>query len=201
MPGNQLNNESELLARIAEGDEAAFALLFRHYYPLLRQAVSTYAWSEVDMDDILNETFIRIWLSRDRLLTIEDPASWFIRIASRECIRIIMRNGRRQLRETKFANDIALYENATPDQLAQAGNLNRFIQEAIDIMPEQRKKIYILSRTGGLKPAEIAQQLDISVNTVKNVLVSALKDIRTYLSSVGIDIQLCLLLSFFYYFF
>jgi RNA polymerase sigma-70 factor (family 1) len=190
---NHLHNEAELIIRIADGDEAAFAVLFRHYYPMLRHAISNYTWSDADAEDVLNETFIRVWLSRDRLGDIDDLAAWITRIASRECIRIIMRNGRRQLRETKFAKDISEYEHSTPELLAQAGDINRFIQEAIDNMPDQRKRIYLLSRSEGLKPSEIAHQLDLSVNTVKNVLVSALKDIRSYLSSVGIEIKLMII--------
>jgi len=73
-------------------------------------------------------------------------------------------------------------------------DLSRLVTQAIDLMPTHRKRIYQLSRTQGLKPAAIAGQLGISVSTVKNSLVSALKDIRAYLAISGIEIPLILIL-------
>jgi len=109
-------NEKELLFRIAEGDEKAFAVLFRRYYPLLSHAVAVYALSEADKEDILHETFIRIWLSRDKLMELEQPDSWFCRIASRECLRMIARNGRRQQQENFYRSQAPAHTKHTPEK-------------------------------------------------------------------------------------
>jgi DNA-directed RNA polymerase specialized sigma24 family protein len=64
--------------------------------------------------------------------------------------------------------------------------LNRIIGEAINQLPAQRKKIYRMSRDEGMSIPEIASSLNLSPNTVKNALVTALKFIREYLVKYGI---------------
>lgn len=193
MTSGQPYDES-LLSRIAEGDENAFGVFFRHYYPLLSHVISIYALSIVDKEDILHETFIRIWLSRDKLTELDDPVSWFCRIASRECLRIITRNGHRQKQMEAYLLEQQVADYAGPEEKTRLAQLQRLVAEAVDQMPVQRRRIFLLSRADGLKPAQIADQLGLSVSTVKNTLVSALKDIRLHLTAAGIDIPLLLLL-------
>lgn len=194
MSASQSYNEYEILSRIAEGDENAFGVFFRHYYPLLSKVISVYALSTGDKEDILHETFIRIWLSRDKLTGLDDPASWFCRIASRECLRIITRNGQRQKQQEAYMAGQPATDYSGPEETTRLTQLQRLVTEVVDQMPVQRKRIFLLSRAEGLKPAQIADQLGLSVSTVKNTLVTALKDIRLHLNSAGIDIPLSLLL-------
>jgi RNA polymerase sigma-70 factor (ECF subfamily) len=65
-------------------------------------------------------------------------------------------------------------------------------------MPPQRQRIYRMSREQGLKPADIAEALSLSVNTVKNVLVTALKEIRNHLAAAGHVISLLYVLIMFF---
>jgi RNA polymerase sigma-70 factor (ECF subfamily) len=69
--------------------------------------------------------------------------------------------------------------------MAHVAEITRLAGEAISLLPRQRQQIYRLSREAGLKPAAIAEQLSLSVHTVKNALVSALKQIREYLEMAG----------------
>lgn len=201
MPANQPYNEHEILLRIAEGDSDAFGIIFRRYYPLLHNVIAVYALDETDKEDILHETFIRIWLSRDKLAGLDDPAAWFCRIASRECLRVIERNARRQRQGVVYQGSRQLSDDHTPEAATRLVQLQRLVSDALDKMPDQRKRIFLLSRHNGLKPAQIATQLGLSVNTVKNTLVHALKDIRTYLNAAGMDLPMALLLSVLHQFF
>jgi len=56
--------------------------------------------------------------------------------------------------------------------------LEQKIRESIDLLPSERRKIFILSRFEGLKYREIADQLNISVKTVENQMYQALKFLR-----------------------
>jgi RNA polymerase sigma-70 factor (ECF subfamily) len=60
------------------------------------------------------------------------------------------------------------------------------VQRTILSFPQQRRRIYQLSREEGLKPSEIAARLDLSVSTVKNTLLSALKTIRDNIEESGL---------------
>ncbi|HEX6429232.1 MAG TPA: sigma factor-like helix-turn-helix DNA-binding protein, partial [Niastella sp.] len=62
----------------------------------------------------------------------------------------------------------------------------RLIREATVLLPEQARKIFQLSRETGLKAAEVADQLGISVQTVRNSLVRSVKFVKEYLAQHGI---------------
>jgi RNA polymerase sigma-70 factor (family 1) len=185
LPLVPLHNEKELLDKISTGDEQAFELLFNHYYPLLRPLASSFSLTPQDIEETLQETFIRVWLHRDRLLDIENLQGWLVRVTSRECINTLRKN----LRFEKQA-ELSLVDRELPGKEEthleiEVSEIKQQIYNAIQHLPEQRRKIYLLSRQEGMKPAQIAEELSLSVSTVKNTLVVALKQIREYLSGKG----------------
>lgn len=171
MSNRALYDQQAIQLRVAEGDEDAFALLFNHYYPLLRPLVAGYALSNADMEEILQETFIRVWLYRDRLPGIENFHGWICRVASRECLTMLRKNLRNRKHLAALEPDNTMPSTADKTHLSE---ISRLIREAVDQMPARRRRIYQMSRVEGMKPAEIAEALSISLNTVRNVLVKAL---------------------------
>ncbi|QEH40474.1 RNA polymerase sigma factor [Chitinophaga sp. XS-30] len=179
------DNESELLARIAEGDEAAFSQVFHFYYPRLLSFVSRFDQNSGNVDEAIQETFIRVWISRDQLPDIDNFRAWLFTIASREAIALIRKNLLKQKTGQAFLKNRPFPDPATPAELTETGEIKRLVGEAVARMPPARRRIYLMSREEGLKPAEIAARLNLSVSTVKNTLVSALQDIRRFLALHG----------------
>ncbi len=186
----QHSADKELFLSIAEGDEQAFASLFQQYYPLLRPFVWKFTKSAVETEEILQETFIRVWLSRDKLPAIENVHAWIFTIASRQCLMFLREN----LNERKKISGLMRKESGrfveTPADKAHVAELTRIVSQCVNQMPAQRQRIYRMSREEGLKPAAIAAALSLSVNTVKNVLVTALREIREQLANAGHVISL-----------
>lgn len=186
MPDSYLNNEPQLLRQIANGDEQAFALLYHHYYEQLYPFVSKFADSQANAEEILQETFIRVWLYRDKLDSIDNFRAWLFKVSSRESLGYLRDKLHNRERLNRFSDSIrATSDNYTPEEMLHLGALKKLIKEAVQAMPEQRGKIYSLSRDRGLKAEEIATLLGISVQTVHNVLSTALKDIREHLKRGG----------------
>ena len=184
----QLDDEQNLILNIADGDEQSFAIFFNHYYPQLRPFISKFFKEEDLIDDALQEAFVRVWLNRDVLPKIENIRAWLYTIVSRICLNYIRANITRNKKEDAYSNQAA--HHTTIHDTTQLSEIHLLIDKAIRQMPEARRRIFLLSREEGLKPAEIAQHLSISVQTVKNVLVVALKEIRTYLVDNGHFISL-----------
>lgn len=181
---DDLYNEPGLLLRIADGDERAFALLFNYYYPLLRPFVWKFTRSEADTEEVLQEIFMKVWLTRNTLPEIENLQGWIYKITSRQCLTLL----RSHLHRRKKISGLGEQPTGTvptPADMAGTADIARHVHEAIEQLPPQRRQIYRLSREAGLTPAEIAAQLSLSVQTVKNALVSALKQIREYLEAAG----------------
>jgi RNA polymerase sigma-70 factor (family 1) len=185
LPDNTLYNERELLRSIAEGDERAFFTFYNHYSLHLRPFLSKYTRSATDVEEVIQETFIKIWLNRDSLEQVEQPKAWVFTIASRtyhDYLKKTTREKRRVLNAYKLET---LVETITPFERASLAEMNLAVQQAVAALSEQKRKVFVMSRERGMKPTEIAQDIGIPVGTVKNQLSAALKDIREHLIAAG----------------
>lgn len=192
MPAENLHNERELLIRIADGDEAAFAEVFHYYTARLHLHVTSIVRSTSVTEEIIQETFLRVWLNRDQLPDIQHPRSWIFAIASNICFNHL----RSQLRTEKHLRVLAgSGSDVAPEApaITELKEIRTAIHDAVDHLSGQRRLIWQLYRDQGLKQAEIATQLNISVSTVKNTIAQSLEIIRKHMRSKGFWIPLCLL--------
>lgn len=179
------HEERLLLKQIAEGDEQAFAVLFYRYLPVLQPFALKFTKSSDVAEEIIQDTFLRVWLNREKLDDIENVKSWLYKFASNECLNYL----RKQLKEAKAIDKLIIEHpkesNNTVDTL-NLNDVNYLVGQAIDRLPGQRKRIYLMSRSEGMNIPEIAAALELSPNTIKNALVISLKTIREHLNRNGI---------------
>ena len=182
-------HEKELLHQIALGDEAAFATLFYSYFAKLQPFIMKFTRSSSDTEEIIQEVFIRLWLNRDKGTDIMNPHAWIFTIASHECFKYLKKKASRQHGLETLEKEDQLPENdqSTLDSI-QLREVSRMVASAVNRLPSQRKRIYQMSRDGGMKIPEIADALKISPNTVKNALVTSLQFIRKYLADRGHEV-------------
>jgi RNA polymerase sigma-70 factor (family 1) len=183
--------EQELLLAISEGSEAAFAFVHQHYYNQLRPFLWRFTASHTDAEEILQETFIRVWLSRDKLPGITHFSAWLYKVASREALSYLRTrlSGETQLPRVAEVTD-PVSDHPSPLDLTHHSRLQAVIGEAIAQMPEQRRRIFQLNRIEGLKVGEIAHRLGLSVSTVKNTVAAAQQHIRAHLAHAGYPLPL-----------
>lgn len=179
-------NEKELFISIAEGDEDAFRELFHLYMPHLYPMILKVTKVENAAEDILQETFLKLWISRDKLPEIENPRAWILRIAYFQAFTFLSKKAIHQKAIDRLSDKARLevLRNDTEETMAFS-SLQNLVRRAVSSLPGQSKKIYQLSREEGLKIPEIAKQLDLSEQTVKNTLTRALKIIREYVERAG----------------
>jgi RNA polymerase sigma-70 factor (ECF subfamily) len=175
--------ENELFIRIAEGDEAAFTLCYAEYGRMLMPFLIRLVGTRDSAEEIIQEVFLKVWLHRDRLAAVENPKSWLFRVAAN--------TGRNWLKKKMMIEQHlrAQQQEDSGDLVAERLDLRsvaNLVQATIQSFPPQRKLIYQLSREEGLKPAEIADRLQLSVSTVKNTLLTALKTIRENIEEAGL---------------
>ena len=179
-------NDRELFQLISEGDESAFRQFFHRYVPELRPLVSHLTKTAAVTEDIIQESFLRLWISRDKLTEIENPRSWMLRIVFHQSFSYL----RKQVVHHKAMDVISSRYTAdepvsTTEELMIYSAMVKQIGVAVALLPPQAKRIYLLSRENGLKIPEIAAELSISPNTVKNSLVRSLQFIRKHLELSG----------------
>lgn len=174
----------QLVLKASEGDERAFAHLFYEYSPALLAFSKKLSYSSVEAEEIIQNVFLRVWLHRDKLPEVENLKSWLYKFVVNESLTYIRKRAVRNKADLNFYNK----SSAFGDDIEETVNLNELkaiVAQAVECLPEQRKKIFHLSRTEGLTIKEISEQLNIAPSTVKNTLVAALKFIRSYLADYG----------------
>ena len=176
-------DQKQLFASVAEGDEKAFAALITAIAPLHEAIVLKIVHSRDHAREILQESFIRIWLHRDKLPALESPDAWFKRVTLNETFTWLNKNASRAKIFRGLAYEPGIAPSA-PDNLSFRETLE-VLQEAMEQLPPQRKLIFQLSRTHGLKSQEIADRLNLSNGYVKNTLSAALEYIRRKLEDAG----------------
>lgn len=181
---------------VADGDEAAFRSLFHLFVPQLQQVINRITKSPTITDDLVQETFLRVWVARDQLTAISNPRSWILKIGFFLAINHV-----RRLKVHDKMIDIVEKRTAdnpnTTEEDTDFRNMLQLIGEAVRQLPPRQQQVYRLSREEGLTMPQIAERLSITPGTVKNQLVSALASIRTHLEKRG---YLGLLLSWWHLF-
>ncbi|MHA4806739.1 RNA polymerase sigma factor [Flavitalea flava] len=193
-----LPNEAYLLLQVADSDEKAFGTLFHHY----RNKIYSYAFhllESSDMaDELVQDVFLKVWMNRDRLQKIDKFDSWLFIIARNMVFDALKLLSKDLAAKKQWAAIPAAEANSVHNQLINKEN-EQLLQDALDRLSPQQKKIFLLSRNQGMNHEEIAIRLQISRNTVKTHLVHALKTLRhtLHLHSDSALLVLLLLQSFF----
>ena len=169
--------EKTLLQQIAEGN----ALAFREFFELYRNRIFVFVeqliHSKADAEEIVQDTFMKVWQTAPRLAEIDNPGQYIYTIARNKTLNYIRKIASDQrLIDQVWANQAEL-DNSLEEKL-RSSEVKEVIEKAVSQLSEQKQNIFRLSREQGLTHAEIAAMLGLSQSRVKNILVEALKQIK-----------------------
>lgn len=167
-------------APIAAGDRTAFEALFRHHYRPLCAFALGYVKDGDKAEDLVQDLFFRLWLDREKVTITTSTKAYLFAAVRNRCLNAVKAGARiRVLNEE--VDDLTVDDERTEDEHTE--RIAR-VQAAIEALPEERRKVFKLSRYEGLKYHEIAERLGISVKTVENQMGSALKTMRAELKDL-----------------
>ena len=177
------------------GDMSAFELIVMRYKDLITnfiyRSISDYHCAE----DLAQETFIRVFKSRDRYQPKCQFKNWIYLIATNLC-RNEVRN--RNRRKTAYFDDLASEDHPAgyaalmrdvsqiPDELYEKKERQYLIQKAIDGLPENQRVALNLVTYQNLRYDQIAEILNCSVSAVKSLIHRARQNMKELLIEVGI---------------
>ena len=169
---------NELLIRLKNGDMLAFDQIYELYSHKLFSFVFRILKDEAGADDVVQEVFVKIWESREKLGDYKLLNSYIFTIAYNNSIDLI----RKKINNNKYLEHLRVSAsiNFTPSIVSQIeyNELNKEVEKLVGNLPERQKQVYLLHREEGLTYPEIAERLGISKNTVENHMVKALKYLR-----------------------
>ena len=189
--------EREYILQLQNGSNEAFEFLYKTYSPRLYGFVLKLTHSSDMADEVVQETFIKIWENRRTIMPDLSFKSYVFMIARNHVINVFRRQTViTNLEEYKeYQNDISLSENNSEKQ-AEANDLKAYIEKAKKHLTPRQLQIFELSKEKGLSNQEIADLLKISKQSVKNQLSASLHTLQSYFNS-----RMWALLPLLYYYF
>lgn len=194
MESNDLHNEEQLFLLIADGNENAFDTLYRTLFPRFLPYLYKLLRSDDAVEEVLQETLIKFWLSRHKLTDIHHPHAWLFRILANEAMRYLRRQHVQLDVKDRFQTlQFDLNSSSQTELDLSFRETQRILGKIVDDLSPRQKMIYRLSREQGHKVPQIAEKLNVSSNYVQKTLSLALKIIQQKLLEKGIFIPVLLL--------
>ena len=155
-----------------------FEKLYKLYYPKMFAFAQNYVPANEDAENIVQDVFLILWERKDEIEISFTLTTYLFTLVKNRCLNFL----RHKLIEEEYNSQMKeelrfkLYALETFDYSYQSEEeLQEIIRRALDTLPERCREVFIKSRIEGLKYKEISDELGISVNTVENQMVTALK--------------------------
>jgi len=162
---------------------AAFDAIYNQYCHKLHQFVFMYLKQEEDAEEVVQEVFIKIWESREKVDVYLSFESFLFTIAYNSTMSLL----RKRVSETKSREYLKSLQKIETEEMVideiQYNELNNKVQSLLEQLSPRQSEIYLLSREEGLSHKEIAIKLNISESTVNNHLVTILKFLKSNIDS------------------
>jgi len=187
-------DESEAITSLKGGSEKGLTYLFYQYHGKLFKYSFSFLKSKDLADEIVQETFVRIWKNKESINLSQSFDQFIFKIAK----NLIVDSFRKLAKEKSFESEIyaqmQLFNHHTEEEVLYQ-ELKILTENAIGQMPKQQRLVFTLSRDNGLSYNQISEKLGISVNTVKVHMLNSLNFLRHHLESEGDSYLLIVLLG------
>ncbi|MBO9619507.1 MAG: sigma-70 family RNA polymerase sigma factor [Niabella sp.] len=179
MVSTPLYNEPELLMRIAQGDERAFARMVDRYTSIVYPHLLSYLKNAEKAEEITQDIFLRVWKNRGKLAQMENFPG-YVYVITRNRAKSALKELLSDPRQTPIDPFQDLF--AHPQSVSmEVKELSNALGKAIEALPRRRKEVFMLSRMEHFTYEEIAGKLGISRSAVRQHMVEALVFLRSYL--------------------
>jgi len=179
-----IDHLSELLYRIAKGDQAAFREVYAAYYRRLCQFASAIVKTREVAEEIVEDVFVRIWQQRERLPAVHNLRVYLYTATKNTALNYLARKAKENITEPFDHIHIELNGSAiNPEQILITAEMYKKIQRAVDALPPRCKMIFKLVREDGLRYKEVSEILNIAVNTIDVQMAIAVKRIAAALGT------------------
>lgn len=163
--------------QIAMSDERAFRKLFDHFSEKLFCFALSMVKSKDAAIEVVDEVFVKIWKQRANINTISYLKTYLYTAVKNTSLNYISRKADEQATVPFDFIDIELQQEYCPQQQMITADILKKIQSAVNELPPRCKIIFKLVREDGLRYKEVADILNISINTVDAQMMIAVKKI------------------------
>jgi RNA polymerase sigma-70 factor (family 1) len=167
---------------IYAGNEQCLAELYKLFSKRLHHFARAITRSHETAEEIVEDVFVKLWSNRARINEIENLTVYLYVAVKNRSLNAISQKATELIRAPFDDLDIEAGQLATdPYNLLVTAEMMKRMQQAVDNLPPRCKMIFKLVREDGLKHREVAEILNISLNTVDVQMAIAIKKICTEL--------------------
>lgn len=176
--------EIELVAKIEEGDLQAFQQLYEEFYVSLCVYARRFTRANEIAEEVVQDVFLTLWEQQGRLTITTSLKAYLFTSVRNRCLdhlkhlQVVNRYNEYYSNLLRDAEDLYIFSQESGDAWLIAGELEKKLTDAVGLLPEQCRRIFMLSRYDGYKNQDIADNLGVTVNTVQRQISIALEKLR-----------------------
>ena len=174
------DTDAVLVKRVQAGDNRAFDLLFHRYKHRLRSAVSRILDNREDVDDVVQDAFVKAYRALPKFRGDSQFFTWLYRIATNTAKNHLVAKARKHTNtdidiyeETSSNEYTHLQENENPENLLESRELELLIKDTVQNLEPELRSAITLREHAGLSYEQIAQIMDCPVGTVRSRIFRA----------------------------
>ena len=169
-----MQEEEKLFNRMQEGDWSAFNSFFECYAEQLYHYALGFVKHREEAEDIVQDVFIYLWTNRDKITYTGSVYAYLCRAVKNSCIDYKLH----EKVEERYRREMAMLAPEDAGEEDDFEELYARLQAVMETLPPKCREIFVLGCVESMSYKEIAEQLDISVNTVKTQMKTAYKKIK-----------------------
>ena len=174
-----MRSDEQLISAISAGDATAFDELFNRHATAIKSRLARMLRDEAAAEDVLQETFLRVWTRAEQYSGTGPAGVWLIRTATNLALNHLRTLRRRPARALEGSTEDGLADtsawivdqaSAGPDLLCERSENRAILRLLIDALPDTQREVLQLMIEQGMDIAQVAQRLGIARGTVKSRL-------------------------------
>jgi RNA polymerase sigma-70 factor, ECF subfamily len=174
MLSNEHISDEKLFQRIKNDDAKALKILFERYFTALCRFADKFVRNAHVAEEVVSDVFLNIWLKRNKI-EVKISLKTYLYTAVRNQSLNYLKKCKIHLVEIETAIKENKISDLNADRLINDKEFKNDIEALLQQLPEKRQIIFRMNRIDGLSYKEIAEILSISIHTVQNQMVSAVK--------------------------
>jgi RNA polymerase sigma-70 factor (ECF subfamily) len=190
--GGQLSDE-EVVARVLQGDLAAFELIMRRYNQRLFRIVRSIVGNDNEAEDVIQDTYVRAFEHLAQFAGLAKFSTWLTKIALNESLARRRRAGRMatvDLNDPENASMVPPTTSQGAEQTASIQELGMILSQSVDDLPDELRTVFAMRMIEGLDTEETANCLDLTPANVKVRLHRARTLLRDRIDArIGADVR------------
>ena len=172
--------EHDHIKTLKTGDIRLFEEIFHAYYPVLCNYAANITKEQTMAEDAVGEVFLKLWEGRESIVIESSLKSFLFKSVYHQCLNVLKHVRVQNKYRDFFLHHPPINEDEADYPLSSLieNEINDILNQTIEQLPEQCRKIFTMSRIDCMKHEEIAQELGISINTVRTQIHRALGKLR-----------------------